>query len=144
LSEQLQLRSGNATQVAAFTGAAAEVVVDTTNHRLVLQDGSTVGGFPAAKLAEVASLGVTAHAVSATIATGGIHKATATGITLTLPSPTGWAGGAITVKDRSGSSTPAIVIAGNVDGSAGGTSLVNPNQSLTLAADPVGATWLSI
>lgn len=52
MSEQLQLRRGTGSQIGSFTGAQGEVVVDTTNNRLVLQDGATVGGFPAAKLAE--------------------------------------------------------------------------------------------
>jgi len=56
LSEQLQLRRGSAAQVAAFTGAQGEVVVDTTNNRLVLQDGATAGGFAAAKLGEAAPI----------------------------------------------------------------------------------------
>jgi len=49
---QVQLRRGTSTQVAAFTGAQAEIAVDTTNNRVVVQDGSTAGGFAAAKLAE--------------------------------------------------------------------------------------------
>ena len=53
MSEQLQLRRGTAAQVAAFTGAQGEAIVDTTNNRLVVQDGATAGGFPAAKLSEV-------------------------------------------------------------------------------------------
>ena len=53
MSEQLQLRSGSAVSIATFSGAAAELVVDNTNNRLVLQDGVTAGGWPAAKLAEV-------------------------------------------------------------------------------------------
>jgi Major tropism determinant N-terminal domain len=53
LSEQLQLRRGTASQVQAFTGAAGEVVMDTTNNRLVVNDGVTAGGAPQAKLAEV-------------------------------------------------------------------------------------------
>jgi hypothetical protein len=53
LSEQLQLRRGTASQVQTFTGAAGEVVADTTNNRLVLNDGVTIGGAPHAKLAEV-------------------------------------------------------------------------------------------
>jgi hypothetical protein len=53
LSEQLQLRRGTGSQVASFTGAAGEVVFDTTNNRIVANDGTTVGGNPAAKLAEV-------------------------------------------------------------------------------------------
>jgi Major tropism determinant N-terminal domain len=52
LSEQLQLRRGTASQVAAFTGAQGETVMDTTNNRLVVNDGTTVGGWPAAKLSE--------------------------------------------------------------------------------------------
>ena len=57
MSEQLQLRRGTAVQVAAFTGAQGEVVVDTTNDRLVVQDGTTAGGFAAAKLAEIVPAG---------------------------------------------------------------------------------------
>ena len=53
MSEQLQLRRGTGSQVSAFTGAQGETVMDTTNNRLVVNDGSTVGGWPAAKLAEV-------------------------------------------------------------------------------------------
>jgi hypothetical protein len=47
---QVQLRRGTSAQVAAFTGAPGEVVVDTTNSRAVVQDGATAGGWPAAKL----------------------------------------------------------------------------------------------
>ncbi len=50
---QLQLRRGTAAQVAGFTGAQGETVVDTTNNRLVVQDGSTAGGFASAKLADM-------------------------------------------------------------------------------------------
>jgi Major tropism determinant N-terminal domain len=53
LSEQLQLRRGTGSQVASFTGAQGEVVFDTTNNRIVANDGVTAGGNPAAKLAEV-------------------------------------------------------------------------------------------
>ena len=53
MSEQLQLRRGNAAAIAANAGALGEVFVDTDNKRLVLQDGTTNGGFPAAKLSEV-------------------------------------------------------------------------------------------
>ncbi|MEJ0051399.1 MAG: hypothetical protein WDN02_09380 [Methylovirgula sp.] len=65
MSEQLQLRRGTAAQVAAFTGAQGEVVVDTTNNRLVLQDGETAGGIPIAKLSEAGD-GVSGGSVSLT------------------------------------------------------------------------------
>jgi hypothetical protein len=50
---ELQLSRGSAADVAAYTGAQGEAVVDTTNNRLVVQDGATAGGFPAAKLTDV-------------------------------------------------------------------------------------------
>ena len=53
MSEQLQLRRGTASQVNSFTGAAGEVVFDTTNNRIVANDGITVGGYPIPKLSEV-------------------------------------------------------------------------------------------
>lgn len=52
MSELLRLRGDTATNVAAYTGSQRETVVDTTNNRLCVQDGSTAGGWPAAKLAE--------------------------------------------------------------------------------------------
>ncbi len=65
MTEQLQLRRGTATQVAAFTGAQGELVVDTTNDRVVVNDGSTAGGWPAAKLSEVVTNARTAVADAA-------------------------------------------------------------------------------
>ena len=59
MSTQVQLRRDNAANVAAFTGKPGEVIVDTTNNRLCLQDGATAGGIPAAKLSEVVTLGAT-------------------------------------------------------------------------------------
>jgi len=51
---QVQYRRGTASQVAAFTGAAGELAVDTTNNRVVVQDGSTAGGWPLAGANRVA------------------------------------------------------------------------------------------
>ena len=53
---QVQYRRGTASQVAAFTGAQGELVVDTTNNRVVVQDGATAGGFAAAKLTDVGTV----------------------------------------------------------------------------------------
>lgn len=52
---QIQLRRGTAAQVASFTGAAGELTPDMTNFRLVLHDGSTLGGRPQASEAYVQS-----------------------------------------------------------------------------------------
>lgn len=53
---QVQYRRGTASQVTSFTGAQGELVVDTTNNRVVVQDGATAGGFPAAKLTDVGTV----------------------------------------------------------------------------------------
>ncbi len=52
MSEQLRLRGDVAANVATYTGPSRETVVDTTNNRLVVQDGVTPGGWAAAKLSE--------------------------------------------------------------------------------------------
>lgn len=45
MTTETKLRRGTATQCDAFTGAEAELVVDTTNDRLRVHDGIKVGGF---------------------------------------------------------------------------------------------------
>jgi hypothetical protein len=67
MSEQLQLRRGTAVQIAANTPAAGEVWVDTDDNRLVVGDGSTLGGFAVPKMSEMGSLMVVAKAVSANL-----------------------------------------------------------------------------
>jgi len=52
---QLQLRRNNAAGIAVFTGAPGEVTPDMTNKRLYLHDGTTLGGFPQASLADVSA-----------------------------------------------------------------------------------------
>jgi major tropism determinant Mtd-like protein len=131
LSEQLQLRSGTATQVAAFTPAAAEVVVDSTNKRLVVGDGSTVGGFAAAKLSEVVTIARTtvADAAYSVLTTDRMIAYTsltaARGVTLPAASafPTGTR---LLVVDESGSCSATNAITLNRAGSdtiSGGTSI---------------------
>jgi hypothetical protein len=46
---QLQLRRGNTAQTSVFTGATAEITVDTDKKVVVVHDGSTAGGVPLAK-----------------------------------------------------------------------------------------------
>lgn len=56
MSVQVKHRRDTAANLAAFTPAQGEIVVDTTNNRMIVGDGSTVGGWPAAKLTEVPSI----------------------------------------------------------------------------------------
>ncbi len=126
MSEQLQLRAGTATQVAAFTGAAAECVVDNTNNRLVLQDGTTAGGWPAAKLAEVITNTRTAVSDAAYTALTTDRLIAYTAITaprtVALPASSSYPTGTVlTIVDESGACSPtnAILVAPN------GTDVIN-------------------
>ena len=53
MATQVQWRRGTHAQVLAFVGALGEVVIDTTQNRLVVQDGVTAGGWPVALLQDI-------------------------------------------------------------------------------------------
>ena len=53
MSVQVKRRREAASFLSTFIGAVGEILFDTTNNRLIASDGSTPGGFPAAKLSEV-------------------------------------------------------------------------------------------
>jgi Major tropism determinant N-terminal domain len=55
MATQLQLRKGNTAQTAVFTGALAEVTVDTDQDTVVVHDGTTVGGHYIVTKAQLAS-----------------------------------------------------------------------------------------
>ena len=46
---QVQYRYGTTTELATFTGGPQELTVDTTKNTVVVQNGTTPGGFPLAK-----------------------------------------------------------------------------------------------
>jgi hypothetical protein len=154
MSEQLQLRRGNATQLATFTGAQGECVVDTTNNRLVVNDGSTAGGWPAAKLSEVETIGrstvnnlnyvvqVTDRLVGyATLATPAIVSLAASSL---YP-----VGCRLTVVDESGNATAAITItiqpngSDNINGVNAPIVIGAPYGSITLE-NAGGGNWFII
>ncbi len=73
---ETKLRRGTATQCNAFTGAEAEVVVDTTNDRLRVHDGLRAGGFHVPNHKDMqqqvfnyGTVGGTANAITLTSAT---------------------------------------------------------------------------
>jgi Major tropism determinant N-terminal domain len=53
MSVQVKRRRDTAANIAGFTPAQGEIIVDTTNNRMIVGDGATAGGFAAAKLSEV-------------------------------------------------------------------------------------------
>ena len=53
MSVQVKHRRDTAANIATFTPAQGEIIVDTTNYRMICGDGALAGGYPAAKLSEV-------------------------------------------------------------------------------------------
>lgn len=53
MSVQVRRRREAASFLATYVGAQGELLVDTTNNRVQVHDGTTPGGWPAAKLADV-------------------------------------------------------------------------------------------
>ena len=56
---QTTFRRGNTLQHSTFTGALAELTVDTDKKVIVVHDGSTVGGFPLVKAQDLTTANVT-------------------------------------------------------------------------------------
>jgi hypothetical protein len=133
VSEQLQLRRGTATQVAAFTGAQGEIVVDTTNNRAIVQDGATAGGFAAAKLAEVITNTRRAIADSAATIVATDRLVAYTALTapraVTLPAASAFPTGTLlSIVDESGSCSTTNTIVVN----RAGSDTINGAASYTL------------
>ncbi len=142
MSEQLQLRRGVATAIASATGAQGEVFMDTTNNRLVLQDGATAGGIPIAKLSEVQTTRRTPIADANYTATASDQLVAYTSITaprtVTLPAASAYPiGQLLRVVDESGgcSATVTLTIA------RAGTDTIDGATSAVVAA-AYGFVWL--
>ena len=52
-STQVQWRRGTASQNAVFIGATGEITVDTDNHRVIVHDNSTAGGWTGARMLDL-------------------------------------------------------------------------------------------
>ena len=133
MSVQVKRRRDTQVNVAAYTGAQGELIVDTTNNRVTVHDGVTPGGWPAAKLSEIGSSGssVTITTVSdanytvlSTDLVIGIATLTAAR-TLSLPAASAFpTAQTLLIFDESGaaSSSIAVTIAANgsdlIDGAA--------------------------
>lgn len=83
---QLQFRRGTNTQNDAFTGALAEITVDTTNKVIRVHDGSTAGGFVG--VSTTATQTLTNKTLSATTISGNLTPSA--NLTYNLGSTTAW------------------------------------------------------
>lgn len=64
MATQVQYRRGTTAQHSTFTGAAAELTVDTDKKTVVVHDGTTAGGVPLAKESALSSYLTTSTASS--------------------------------------------------------------------------------
>lgn len=152
MSEQLRLRGDVAANVAAYTGPARETVVDTTNNRLVVQDGVTPGGWPAAKLAEVSRIARTAVTNSySALATDRLIAVTqlVSAVTVTLPAAAAFQPGArLLIIDETGLASygkSIIALPQGTDVLAGAfsSSIFTPYGYLELESNGVGQWTMS-
>ncbi len=161
MSVQVQLRRDTATNVAAFTPAQGEAVVDLTNNRLVVGDGSTAGGHPVAKLSEavlntamsnVLALGVNGSNVTMVVAEQLVSSLSGASVTASLQIPAGslvFAVSAFVVTAITGTTSFEIGYSGNTSafgsglGVAAGTAnqgLIGPNPFYSATALVLTAT----
>jgi hypothetical protein len=115
MSVQVKHRRDTAANIAGFTPAQGELIVDTTNNRVIVGDGATVGGWPSAKLAEVAAPTRTAVAdanyAALTTDRNIAYTAITAARTVTLPAAASYpVGYRLTVFDESGSASATNTI----------------------------------
>lgn len=137
MSEQLQLRRGTASQVAAFTGAAGETVVDTTNNRLVVNDGSRAGGWPHAleTVTAIADAPYTALVTDRQVAYSSLTAARV----VTLPAASAYPAGAVlSIVDESG----ACSSTNTITASCAGSDKINGNASSAVLSVAYGLLQL--
>jgi hypothetical protein len=124
MASQVQYRRGTNAQNAAFTGALAEITVDTTNGTLRVHDAITVGGSNIATVAYVTSQisALSANSISfgtssvAVIANGGNIRANVGGSTITNTYSSGLA--VTGLISATGAVTAASVVGGVITGSS--------------------------
>jgi hypothetical protein len=124
MASQVQYRRGTNAQNAAFTGALAEITVDTTNGTLRVHDAITVGGSNIATVAYVNSQisSLSSNSISfgtssvAVIASGGNIRANVGGSTITNTYSSGLA--VTGLISATGAVTAASVVGGVITGSS--------------------------
>jgi len=115
MSVQVRRRRDTAANVAAYTGPQGEIVVDTTNNRVVLMDGATAGGIPLAKLSEIVANARTAVVDASYAALPSDRTIAYTSLTaartLTLPAASAYpTGTSLLIVDESGACSPTNAI----------------------------------
>lgn len=133
MSTAVQIRKGTTAEHATFTGALAEITVDTDKDVVVVHDGTTAGGFPLAKETTVgmrkpASVGGTVGAITATFSPAFTSLAACAGYVLALP-----------LTGANTTTTPTL----NIDGLGAKTIVKGSNEALAVANIP-GADFVGL
>jgi len=90
MSVQVKHRRDTAANIASFTAAQGELIVDVTNNRVIVGDGATPGGFAAAKLSEAgAARGVNGSALTLNVAEIALSGLSGASVTATSAIPAG-------------------------------------------------------
>ena len=123
MATQLQMRRGTTSQVAAFTGANGEVVVDTQKKTIFVNDGATAGGFEIAR-ADFSNIAATA--------------------TLTLATPTattlnGTLAPAAQANNTSAGELNGFTSTGMDDNESSTAMTIDSSQNVTIAGDLTGS-----
>jgi len=148
MASQVQYRRGTNAQNAAFTGALAEITVDTTNGTLRVHDAITVGGSNIATVAYVTSQisALSANSISfgtssvAVIASGGNIRANVGGSTITNTYSSGLA--VTGLISATGAVTAASVVGGVITGSS--TSVTGTTTAASVVGGVITGTSLSV
>jgi hypothetical protein len=128
MATQLQIRRGTSTQVAAFTGAEGEIVVNTTNDSVHVNDGSTAGGFELARadLNNVSDTSLNAALTGNTVSALTVTSLTSSGINVT---------GTVTADGLTVDGATTLTHSGttlSVDRTGGATTLIELQQASTV------------
>jgi len=148
MASQVQYRRGTNAQNASFTGALAEITVDTTNGTLRVHDAITVGGSNIATVAYVTSQisALSANSISfgtssvAVIASGGNIRANVGGSTITNTYSSGLA--VTGLISATGAVTAASVVGGVITGSS--TSVTGTTTAASVVGGVITGTSLSV
>ncbi len=135
MSVQVKHRRDTAANIAGFTPAQGELIVDTTNNRVIVGDGTTVGGWAAAKLSEIGGRARTPVAdtnYAALITDRNIAFTAITAArTVTLPTAANYPQGTrLTVFDESG----AVSATNSITLTRAGSDTINGATSAILAS----------
>jgi Major tropism determinant N-terminal domain len=148
MSEQLQLRRGTAASIAALTGAQGEPWFDTTNNRLVMNDGSTEGGWPS----EIAHRTVVSDANTTALVTDRMiaYTALTAARAVSLPAAASYPPGSrLLVIDESGacSATKTISLTPNgsddIEGANTSAIIAAPYGFIALESNGIGGWFIT-